>query len=233
MLKKPEPQDDNSALELSMAAVAAALSDNSRVKMLCALMDGRAWSATELSAVAEISASTTSAHLARLLSEQLISCLSQGRHRYYQLAGQEVAALLEMMMGISWQRIPPPQTRAPKQLQMARTCYDHLAGEVAVKIYDFMTAEGWFTAQGNAISPKGQQQFAQLGIVLNSKTRRKICCPCLDWSERRSHLGGEAGAAFFAYCEQQGWLTRVAGYREVNITPKGKLALARYFNVNC
>lgn len=101
-----EPLDNDDALEVSMAAVAAAMSDPSRVKILCALMDGRAWTATELSTVTEVAASTASAHLSRLLTNQLIICLSQGRHRYYQLAGNETAELIEMIMGVSWQRNP-------------------------------------------------------------------------------------------------------------------------------
>jgi DNA-binding transcriptional ArsR family regulator len=121
-------------LEDAMSGVAAAMSDPSRVKILCALMDGRAWTATELAAVTDVASSTASAHLNRLLTNKLIICLSQGRHRYYRLAGKETAELIEMMMGISWQLHPTPATRTPIELRMLRTCYDHLAGEIAVKI---------------------------------------------------------------------------------------------------
>ncbi|TPG63175.1 ArsR/SmtB family transcription factor [Ewingella americana] len=231
MLKQIEAIDDNDSLELSMAAVAAAMSDPSRIKMLCALMDGRAWTATELSIVADVAASTASAHLARLFSEKLVTCLSQGRHRYYRLAGHDIAELIEMMMGISWKRIPAPQTRAPLQLRATRTCYDHLAGEIAVRIYDVMVSRGWFEADGNTMTSEGRKQFQASGVVLDTKTRRKACCGCLDWSERRFHLGGDAGAAFFTHCEQKGWLTRVPGYREVTITSSGKAALRRLFDI--
>lgn len=231
MLKQIEAIDDNDSLELSMAAVAAAMSDPSRIKMLCALMDGRAWTATELSIVADVAASTASAHLARLFSEKLVTCLSQGRHRYYRLAGHDIAELIEMMMGISWKRIPAPQTRAPLQLRATRTCYDHLAGEIAVRIYDVMVSRGWFEADGNTMTSEGREQFQASGVVLDTKTRRKACCGCLDWSERRFHLGGDAGAAFFTHCEQKGWLTRVPGYREVTITSSGKAALRRLFDI--
>ena len=166
MLRHIEAVDDNDSLELSMAAVAAAMSDPSRIKMLCALMDGRAWTATELSIVADVASSTASAHLARLFSEKLVTCLSQGRHRYYRLAGKDIAELIEMMMGVSWKRVPSPQTRAPQQLRTSRTCYDHLAGEVAVRIYDAMVSRGWLEADGNSMTPKGVRAPAGAPYVL-------------------------------------------------------------------
>lgn len=214
-----------------MAALAAAMSDPSRIKMLCALMDGRAWTATELSAAADIAASTASAHLSRLVSEGLITCLSQGRHRYYRLAGTDIAGLIENLMGVSWRSTSSAKISTPSSLRVSRTCYDHLAGEIAVHIYDFMVAEGWITSDGASMTPSGQEQFRELGIMSKSKTRRKTCCGCLDWSERRFHLGGEAGAAFFAHCEQKGWLTRIPGFREVTITASGKLAFKKLFGL--
>lgn len=231
VLKNTDSIDSSDALEYSMAALAAAISDPSRVKMLCALMDGRAWTATELSAVADIAASTASAHLSRLVSEKLIICLSQGRHRYYRLAGTDVAGLLEHMMGISWRQESLAKISTPFSLRVSRTCYDHLAGEIAVNIYDFMVSEGWVTLDGAAMTLSGQEQFLRLGIILNPKTRRKECCACLDWSERRFHLGGEAGAAFFAHCEQKGWLSRSQGFREVTITSGGKRAFKKLFGL--
>lgn len=129
--------DSSDALDLSMAALAAVISDPSRIKMLCALMDGRAWTATELSVVADVAASTASAHLSRLVSEGLITCLSQGRHRYYRLAGTDIAGLLENIMGVSWLSVSSVKISTPSSLRVARTCYDHLAGEIAVHVYDF------------------------------------------------------------------------------------------------
>ena len=231
MLKQANIIDESQALEQAMATLAAAMADVSRVKILCALMDGRAWTATELSVVAEVSSSTTSAPLARLVSGNLLTCLSQGRHRYYRLSGREVAELLEKVMGISWQSASSATLTTPSSLRLARTCYDHLAGEVAVNIYDAMLKQAWLTADGSAITDQGRQQFALLGIVLNPQSRRKKCSACLDWSERRFHLGGEAGAAFFAHCEQQQWIIRTAGYREVVITPTGKRAIKKIFAI--
>lgn len=224
--------DNADALEVSMAAVAAAMSDPSRVKILCALMDGRVWTATELSAVTEVSASTASAHLSRLLANKLIICLSQGRHRYYRLAGNETAELIEMIMGVSWQRNPVQKTRAPLELRELRTCYNHLAGEVAVKIYDSMSHAGWFNSEGTSLTDLGHSQFKMLGIHLDTNTKGKVCCGCLDWSERRFHLGGEAGAKLLLHCEHKQWIQRVAGFRKVNITPDGRRAMRRLFNID-
>lgn len=220
------------ALEDAMAVIATAMADSSRVRMLCALMDGRAWTATELSAVADIAASTASGHLSKLVKGGLIICVSQGRHRYYRLAGHDIAGLLETMMGVSMRDIRAPQTRAPRQLRHARTCYDHLAGELAVNIYDFMLREQWLEADGSAVTEVGKHHLHSIGVVLDPRPRRKPCCACLDWSERRFHLGGDAGAALLTAFEQKGWLSRVPGYREVIVTDEGKSALRRVFAIN-
>ncbi|MFY9996694.1 MAG: winged helix-turn-helix domain-containing protein [Leclercia sp.] len=230
MLKTRLSPDNSATLELAVAAVAAAMADPSRVKMLCALMDGRAWTATELSAVADVAPSTASGHLARLVEGQLITCLSQGRHRYYRLAGHDVAGLVEQMMGLSWGRITPPETTAPESMRHARTCYDHLAGTVAVQIYDAMQAKGWLVADGSALTLNGREAFLQWGMTLNTRSRRKACCACLDWSERRFHLGGEAGAALLDHLESRGWIQRVVGFREVVVTASGKAAINKHFH---
>ena len=219
LLKTQQDSEPEAALETAMAMVASALSDPSRVSILCALMDGRAWTATELSTVAEVSASTTSGHLARLLSNGLVVCLAQGRHRYYRLAGPHIAGLLENSI------------TTPPGLRHARTCYDHLAGELAVNIYEFMLREKWLTADGQSLTSAGKTQLESLGAVLNARPRRKPCCPCLDWSERRFHLGGDAGSALLALFEQKGWITRAPGYREVQVTDSGRAALSRLFNL--
>ncbi len=225
------PPESGPELEEALAGIASAMSDPSRARMLCALMDGRAWTATELSAVAEIAASTASAHLNRLLNHGLLVCVSQGRHRYYRLAGSDVAGLLENMMGVSMRQARALVTRTPVELRRARTCYDHLAGEIAVRIFEFMQAEGWITQDGSAVTERGKSKLAALGVTLDPRTRRKACCACLDWSERRFHLGGDAGASLLVAFEQKGWLCRVPGYREVTVTGEGKSALFRVFGV--
>ncbi|KEA50477.1 ArsR family transcriptional regulator [Mangrovibacter sp. MFB070] len=224
------PDTQPISVEQRIAEVASAISDASRATMLCALMDGRAWTATELSATTHIAASTASAHLAKLLKSGLVQCVTQGRHRYYRLAGHDIAALLESMMCISTQQVQAPESRAPVLLRHARTCYDHLAGEVAVKIYQVMHQAEWITPDGSTLTPKGTLAFLQAGITLNTASRRKPCTACLDWSERQFHAGGEVGAALLRTFEQNNWLVRTPGYREVTITAAGEKALQRIFN---
>ena len=224
--------DSGSELENSIAALATVMSDVSRVKMLCALMDGRAWTATELSVVADdIASSTTSAHLSRLLKEKFIICVAQGRHRYYRLKGTETAELLEVLMGVSWKQVKPFTSKTPMALRRARTCYDHLAGEIAVDIYEFMLINKWVDIEGQSLTVQGKQQFEKLGITLDEKTARKKCSACLDWSERKYHLGGYAGAALFTHFERKAWISRVNGFREVLVTDQGEKALKRLFNI--
>lgn len=223
--------DDAELLEQSIANVASAIADPSRVSMLCALMDGRAWTATELSAVANIAPSTASAHLTKLLHGKLISCLSQGRHRYYRLAGTDIAELLEMLMGVSMKLSTPHKCTTPIYLRKARTCYDHLAGEVAVHLYNFMHKDRWFTEDGHGLSAQGHLKFQQMGVVIPANSTRKVVCDCLDWSERQPHLGGSSGAALLSAFEENGWLTRIHGYREVSFTDEGKRALRRLFSL--
>ncbi|MBP2167241.1 DNA-binding transcriptional ArsR family regulator [Erwinia toletana] len=230
-LKTEYVSESDDSLEKSMSLIASAIADPSRVSILCALMDGRAWTATELSAVADIAASTTSGHLNRLLNNGLVICLTQGRHRYYSLAGHHIAGLLENLMGVSMHTFNSPEPRTPVNLRFARTCYDHLAGELAVNIYECMLRNNWLEADGSALTASGKMHFEQLGIEINARTRRKRCCPCLDWSERRFHLGGEAGSALLTFFLQKEWITRVPGYREINVTSTGRDAISRLFSL--
>jgi hypothetical protein len=133
-------------------------------------------------------------------------CLAQGRHRYYRLAGSDVAGLLENMMAMAGKRAVTLSTSTPVNLRVARTCYDHLAGEVAVSLYDFLLREAWIAPDGTA-DARREAHFARLGVTVKRISRRKACCGCLDWSERRFHLGGAAGAALLQHGLQKGWFT--------------------------
>lgn len=219
-------------VESAIAAVGAAISDISRVKILCALMDGRAWTATELSIVADISASTTSNHLSKLLNSSLISVIAQGKYRYFRLANDDIAKVIENLMSFSTESISQAKITTPKNLRKARTCYNHLAGEVAVDIYHSLCQQKWITEDGRAITTLGLERFKNMGVNFQAKGSRNICCPCLDWSERRFHLGGQIGTVFLNHAEIQGWLIRHQGYREVTISEKGYKIFAQYFNVN-
>lgn len=219
-------------LEQSMSVLASAIADPSRASILCALMDGRAWTATELSIVADIAPSTASGHLTRLLNNGLVVCLMQGRHRYYSLAGTHIAGLLENLMGVSVQIRHTAVTRTPVPLRYARTCYDHLAGELAVNIYDALLREKWIVADGSSLTAAGKAHFTEMGVVIDPRSRRKPCCACLDWSERRFHLGGSAGSGLLSLFETKGWIHRTVGYREVRVTERGRIALSRWFNLS-
>ena len=232
LTRKQYDEHPDGVLEQAMSAVAAALADPSRVSMLCALMNGRAWTATELSVVADIAPSTASGHLTKLLGNGLIRCLSQGRHRYYSLANREIAGLIENLMGVSMRAQPARASSTPLRLRHARTCYDHLAGEVAVGIYAFMVEAQWLTTDGDTLTPEGREQLLGLGVKLNPRPRRKACCPCLDWSERRYHLGGDAGAALLALFLEKRWLSQAPGYRELTVTERGRTVLQQLFRID-
>lgn len=225
--------EEDGELESRMALTAAMMADKSRSRMLCALMDGRAWTATELSAVADISASTASAHLARLCEQQFVVSLAQGRHRYFRLASADIAELLERLMGVAWASTASRKITTPLSLRQARTCYDHLAGEVAVMLFDTLVSRHWLTADGETLTPLGEEKLAELGIVVQAgASRRKFSCGCLDWSERRYHLGGVLGAALLSWFTGQRWIKTAPGSRHVTFTPSGIRKLQMIFGIN-
>lgn len=224
---------DDSPFETRLAAVAAAIGDKTRTRMLCALMDGRAYTATELSTVADVAASTASSHLARLQGEQLIDCVQQGRHRYFRLANQQVADTLETLMGLTSLALPAtPRSNTPQHLRFARTCYDHMAGEVAVALHDRLGELGWMDSEHYTLSDDGQHALEQLGLYgAPSTSRRRFACACLDWSERRPHIGGQLGAMLLTGFERQGWVMRQLDSRALQLTASGKKALRTHFEL--
>ncbi|POT57794.1 transcriptional regulator [Citrobacter amalonaticus] len=225
--------EEEGELESRMALTAAVMADKSRSRMLCALMDGRAWTATELSAVADVSASTASAHLARLCEQRFVVSLAQGRHRYFRLAGADIAELLECLMGVAWMSSSPRKITTPRHLRHARTCYDHLAGEVAVMLFDTLLSRQWLTPDGETLTPLGREKLAAAGIVVTAiASRRKFSCGCLDWSERRYHSGGVLGAALLSGFTALRWIKTEAGSRHVTFTPLGIRKLRSEFGIN-
>ncbi|HEY3588680.1 MAG TPA: helix-turn-helix transcriptional regulator [Buttiauxella sp.] len=222
----PQPED-------LLAATAALMADKSRARMLCALMDGRAWTATELGAIADVSPSTASAHLAKLTDQHFIICLAQGRHRYYRLANAAIAELLEKLMGVSFAGLYTQRVTTPDYLRHARTCYDHLAGEVAVDLYSQLIQREWLNGEESGLTSGGKKAFSTLGICVEPEaSRRKFCCPCLDWSQRRFHLGGALGASLLTHFAQQQWIEKEPGSRSVRITLRGYKALKQHFGVS-
>jgi DNA-binding transcriptional ArsR family regulator len=218
-----------------VAAVAAAIGDPSRARMLSTLMDGRARTATELAVVAGVAPSTASAHLARLLAQRLIACVAQGKHRYFTLAGWEVAAAVEALFGVAGASTAAFTPRTPSALRYARTCYDHAAGELAVSLHDRLFALKWLARRGDAyaITSAGETQLSRWGIDCAAArvARRSTACACLDWSERRSHLGGALGAALLTAMLEKRWLRRELDSRELELTDRGRRGLAADFGV--
>jgi DNA-binding transcriptional ArsR family regulator len=222
------------------AEVAALAGDPARATMMHALMDGRALTATELARAANIAPQTASGHLGKLLTAGLLGVQQQGRHRYYRLASPAVARMMESIMRVAWEGKPPsgPMT-GPRDMALreARTCYDHLAGRLGVRLTDALLARGRVELSDDAgvVTPSGVKFFHKLGIApgsLNVTGRRMLCCPCLDWSERRPHLGGVLGAALCAHSLGEGWVKRVRGSRALLITPRGERAFREQFGVH-
>jgi DNA-binding transcriptional ArsR family regulator len=216
-----------------LAGVAGAIAEPARARMLCCLMDGHARTNTELAVVAEVSPSTASVHLTKLKEQQLVVVLAQGKHRYYSLAGAEVAAALEALMRVAG--LPRPQflPSTPDRLRHARSCYDHMAGTVAVGMHDYMARNHWLEEDGRGyqLSAEGTVEFERLGLDADKvrKSRRRFACACLDWSERRPHLGGALGAELMALLLRQGWIERDLDSRALAVTREGKRHFKRVF----
>ncbi|SDJ93837.1 DNA-binding transcriptional regulator, ArsR family [Nonomuraea maritima] len=220
------------ARDADIAPVAALIADPTRAAILTALLGGRALAAGELARVAGVSAATASAHLARLLDGRLVTVVAQGRHRYYRLSGHEIAEVLESLATISSR--PPVrslrQSRQARMLEEARTCYDHLAGRAGVRLFDRLREGGHFA--GNDLTESGERLLAGLGVdVAGARgSRRRFAPECLDWTERRSHLGGALGAAVTRALFDLGWYRRGAVPRAVVLTDEGREGLESLFS---
>ena len=218
-----------------IAPVAALAGDPARANILVALLGGKALTASELAAEAGVTAQTASSHLAKLESGGLIVRVRQGRHRYFRLAGEDVAALMESLMGVAARaghlRVRPgPQDPA---MRKARVCYDHLAGEMGVRMYDSLAARRWLAVSdgGLTVSSTGRRFVSEMGIALDTlaQNRRPLCRSCLDWSMRREHLAGALGAAFLDRFYALGWARRDRVSRAVLFNPGGERAFNRLF----
>lgn len=223
----------------NIAEVASLVGDPARANMLVALMDGQALTASELAFLAGIAPSTASAHLAKLVEARLLAVVTQGRHRYFRLASPLVARMLEGITVVAAIEAParyrPPSIR-DEALCHARTCYDHLAGRLGVALADSLTGRGFvrLDEDGGEVTRTGAAFLDQLGIGLAGLSRRHaraFCRPCLDWSERRSHLAGAVGNAIAARCFELGWIERVKDSRAVAVTPAGRTGFADAFGI--
>lgn len=219
----------------SIAAVAALAGDPARANMLAALTAGQALTAAELANEAGVTAQTASSHLAKLEGGGLVTAVKQGRHRYFRLADTDVADMLETMMGVA-ARTGQLRTRpgpSDPALRKARVCYDHLAGEMGVRMFDSLAGEGRIAVRAGEVrlTGKGEAFAEKFGIDLAALAdgRRPLCKPCLDWSMRKSHLAGALGAALFARIAALGWAKRVRSSRAVAFTRDGEARFARAF----
>jgi DNA-binding transcriptional ArsR family regulator len=225
------PRPDGRAAEL--ARFAGLLADTTRATFLLALVDGRAWTAGELAGHARVAPSTATEHLNRLLEAGLVVQRRQGRHRYVQLAGPEVAHLLEDISATA-APLPAPVTSlraasARQRLARGRTCYDHLAGQLGVGITDAMTGAGLLEQRhGFGITDAGLSWLTdRVGVnpATLDRPRRPLVRPCLDWTERRTHLGGVAGAQLCGRFLDHRWIERIGSSRAVRVTADGADAL--------
>ncbi|WP_172152650.1 ArsR/SmtB family transcription factor [Pseudomonas tumuqii] len=215
----------------NIVRVAALIGDNARAEVLSALMSGGALTATELADMAGVTKQTISFHLGKLLEAGLLKVDQQGRHRYFRLAGQDVAHVLESLMGMAGRSEGVRPRTGPRDpaLRKARICYDHLAGELGVLAYEEMLRQGVFETrqEGPWLTEHGRLWFRRLGIDTDAVTcsRRSFCRACLDWSERRHHLAGALGAALLARIQELGWAKRARDSRAIVFSDRGEASL--------
>jgi DNA-binding transcriptional ArsR family regulator len=224
-----------------MSRVAAAIGEPARARMLCCLMDGHARTSTELAIVAEVSPSTASVHLQRLTSERLVRVAAQGKHRYYSIGGPDVARLLEGLTVVAgegtWRKQFVPST--PNRLRAARTCYDHLAGILGVALHDRLLALEWMTRRDATsrdaydVTAAGTKALGALGADVEAMRamRRRFAFGCLDWSERRPHVGGALGAALLGIALKRKWVVQDLDSRALEVTRYGRREMVSRFGV--
>ena len=219
-----------------VSIVAALIGDPARANMLMALMSGLALSGTELAAEAGVTLSTASTHLAKLERAGLLAASKQGRTRYFRLADPDVAAAVEGLIPIATRvghlrSRPGPRDQAMRQ---ARSCYDHLAGRLAVALLEHWLARKVLreTGDGLQLAPAGRRQLHRLGIDIAAleRVRRPLCRTCIDWSERRRHLGGCLGAAVLEQVLARRWAVREGRSRVLRFSPRGEQSFVRWYS---
>jgi len=225
--------------DAAVSRIAAAIGEPARARMLYCLLDGRARTSTELAMVAEVTPSTASVHLQKLKTERLVKALAQGKHRYYSLEGANVAAALEALSVLAGGSRKPFVPNTPNQLRAARTCYDHIAGTLGVALHDRINSLGWLSngsgtsAAENAyeLTTRGTNAFEDLGINVAAirALRRRFAYACVDWSERRPHLGGAVGAALLNIALKRKWVVQEPDSRALAITRLGQREMRSRF----
>jgi DNA-binding transcriptional ArsR family regulator len=221
------------------ATIAAAIGEPARARMLFCLADGRARTATELALVADVSPSTASAHLNRLKAHDLVRVLIQGKHRYHSLESTEVASVLEGLSVLAGRTRVTFAPSTPDHLRTARSCYDHIAGTLGVTLHDRLMTLEWLIPRMRGkdnsydLTAKGSRSLQALGLDLDAACaeRRRFAFACLDWSERRAHIGGALGAALLTLALEKKWVSRHRDTRALEITGVGRRALLAQFGL--
>ena len=230
--------------EASVSAIAAAIGEPARARMLYSLLDGHARTSTELAIIAEVAPSTASVHLQRLKEQGLVKVLAQGKHHYYSLEGPQVANALEALSLLAdrpyARRASHPAfvPSTPSALRAARTCYDHIAGSLGVSLHDRLKALGWLATDRRAdrayeLTPSGAKALERLGVDVEKtrSLRRRFAYPCVDWSERRPHIGGAVGAALLSLALERKWVVQELDSRVLNVTAAGRRAMLARFGL--
>lgn len=220
----------------SIAHLSALLADPARVAIMVTLLDGTSRPASELAAAAKVSLPGASMHLAKLTEGRLLKVARFGRHRYYRITGPEVAAAVEALGTLS-NFVRPTQLPADAPIppmRIARTCYDHLAGEIAVGVCEALQSRRFLDRNSFGLTGAGELFLAKLGIDfdrLKANRKRPLVRRCLDWTERKFHLAGSLGAAMLVLFRQRSWLMRQPGSRVVSITKEGRQAFRDIFEI--
>lgn len=233
-----ETMDASGGVDVAVAGIAGAIAEPARTRMLYSLLDGHARTGTELAIVAEVSPSTASVHLNRLKAENLVKVLVQGRHRYYSLAGPNVARALERLSVLAGVRSLPFVPATPDRLRIARSCYDHMAGAIAVSLHDHFLSSRWMVLVGDGdnyeLTAAGTKACLALGVELDQARahRRRFAYGCLDWSERRPHLGGALGAALLNLLLKKKWMLRDLDSRALTFSRLGRKEFETRFGLS-
>jgi DNA-binding transcriptional ArsR family regulator len=225
--------------DAAVSRIAAAIGEPARARILYCLMDGHARTSTELSVVADVSPSTASVHLNRLKTARLVKVVIQGKHRFYSLEGPGVASALEGLSVLAGRPRDKFIPNTPSRLRVARTCYDHLAGTVGVSLHDRFKALGWLSVSKGSdtaydVTLAGTKAFEDLSIDLEAtrKLRRRFAYACLDWSERRPHVGGALGAALLKVALKRKWVAQDLDSRALNVTNLGRRDMLTRFGLH-
>jgi DNA-binding transcriptional ArsR family regulator len=224
-------------MENQFKEIAALIGDPTRAVIMWTLLDGKAFTATELAIIVNTSPQNISMHLAKLVQSDLLCVEKQGRHKYYRFSNKEIAYAIEAMANLIPHSTIPKKNIAEKHspIKHCRTCYDHLAGKIGVALTDSLLEQKIIVDNNNVfeISPKGEKWFSDFGINVDEvkKQRRLFLKPCLDWSERRNHIAGSLATSIFDKMVSNDWLRKTNHSRAIIITGKGEKELYEYFKI--